>query len=211
MRNWLPLCFACLAAALSAAPAQAQYIFLDVDGDQACTSLDFPPFETGHVSVWLDTAHNADGEPATCATGEDLTIGGYELVFGLVDISVTAWGNFRPEFPQVTGIASEPGYFHLGLSSGGSTYLPAGLYKLGELVTSSSNGCAVIQILASAVVQGEARTTGFRTQCLGTDGDYMERLGVEFADKCGINRICDDADDPTSTTWGKIKALYRGD
>lgn len=210
MRNWLPLCFACFTAAVIAAPVQAQYIYLDVDGDQKCTSLDFPPFETGHIDVWLDTAHNGDGEPATCATGEDLSMDAYELVFNAVEISIIAWANLRPEFPQLVGIASEGNHFYVGFSSGGTTFLPPGLYKLGSMTTSSSNGCSVIQIMTSFAFLDGKRSTGFQSQCLGADGDYAERLGEEFADACGINRICDGAEDQHSTTWGKIKQQYLG-
>ena len=35
MRNSLPLCFACFTAAVIAAPVQAQYLFVDVDAEQA--------------------------------------------------------------------------------------------------------------------------------------------------------------------------------
>jgi len=205
MRNWLPLCFA---AAVFAAPVQAQYIFLDANRDQVCNSADVPPYEEGTIDVWLNTSEDAVGEPAVCPTGEELTLSSYEVVFGLVNITVTGWANSRPEFAQSLGVLTAGRLAYVGFASGGSTQLPPGLYKLGTMSTRSTGGCMQVQIVPGAVFSGTRHDTQFYSQCLGLDGDYKMNLGQDFFDTCLVGNICDSADDPSSSTWGKIKQRY---
>jgi hypothetical protein len=49
-----------------AAPASAQYMFLDTNGDGAHTSADVLVAGANTVNVYLDTNHNKDGSVATC-------------------------------------------------------------------------------------------------------------------------------------------------
>ena len=204
MRNWLPLCFA---AAVIAAPVQAQYIFLDANGDEKCDSSDLLPFEEGTVDVWLDTSEDASGVPVTCPTGEELTLSSYEVVFGLSNITVTGWTNSRPEFSQSLGFLTEGNFAYVGYTSGGSIQLPPGLYKLGTISTRSNGGCRYMPIITSALFSGTRHYTQFYSQCQGLDGDYKMNLGQDFFDVCGLGDICDSADDQSST-WGKIKKQY---
>jgi len=209
MRNWLPLCFACFTAAVIAAPVQAQYIFMDVDGNQQCDAADIPPSGEGTIDVWLDTSRVLDGGPATCATGEELTISAYEVVLYTADLTVTGWTNARPEFPQSLGFLKEGNFTYVGhTSSGASTHLVPGLYKLGTIATTFERGCRYVAAVGSAILSGVNRSTGFYSQCSGLDGDNTIRLGVEFSDNCGtVGTICDEAEDQ-GTTWGKIKKQY---
>lgn len=206
MRNWLPLCFA---AAVFAAPVQAQYIFLDVDGDQICTASDIVPHGDGRVDVWIDTTQDLVGDPVDCATGEDLTISSYQVVMVLEQVVAMGWENARPEFSQSLGFQTEGRYVRAGFTSaGGSTHLAPGLYKLGTLLTQWDSGCPFVYPVSSTLLSGKKQSTEFMSQCLGLDGDYMLRLGDEFSDACGSLVLCDAAEDATSTTWGKIKQRY---
>src|SRR6266850_5794382 len=74
MLPWLPR-FAVALVLLAAAPAAyAQYIYLDSNRDGVCDGNDFLNITTDSVDVWVDTAHNRDGSPAVCSTGEALSI-----------------------------------------------------------------------------------------------------------------------------------------
>jgi hypothetical protein len=211
MRSWLPLCFVCFTAAIIAAPVQAQYIYLDVDGDQKCTYTDLPPYEEGAIDVWLDTAHEAAGGPATCATGEELTISAYEVVIRAEGLAITGWANARPEFPQSLGYLQEGNAVRVAYtSSGGTTHLPPGSYKLGTISTIPAQGCPYIRVVGSAFFSARQYTTGFYSQCAGPRGDYTVRFGEDFFDDCAVGGICDGAEEKGATTWGKIKQQYLG-
>lgn len=206
MRNWLPLCFA---AAMIAAPVQAQFIFIDVNGDQSCDTADIVAVHDGRIDVWIDTSQDAIGEPVVCATGEDLTISSYEVVLLLNQLTALGWENARPEFTQSLGFQVEGRYVRAGFTStGGATHLAPGRYKLGTLLTQWVSGCPYMAPVASAVFSGQKHSTEFLSQCLGLDGDYTLRLGDEFSDACGALTICDPPLDSESSTWGKIKQQY---
>lgn len=205
MRNWLPLCFA---AAVIAAPVQAQYLFVDSDGDQLCTGTDIVPPGEGRLDIWIDTTKNGSGEPAVCATGEDLTISSYEVVIGVDGVTTLGWENARPEFNQSLGFQREGMYVRAGFTSpGATTHLAPGLYKLGTLLTQWDGRCPIALPVPSALFSGTKHSTEFWSQCLGIDGDYWLRLGNEIADNCGTQFPCDAAEDQ-GTTWGKIKQQY---
>src|SRR5262249_53548509 len=87
-RFFLPL----LLLLLVAAPASAQYMFLDTNGDAAHTSADVLTTGSQTVNVYLDTNHNKDGSAATCdADGvSPLTINSY--VFNFTGTNVTYSG-----------------------------------------------------------------------------------------------------------------------
>ena len=157
--------------------------------------------------MWLNTSEDAAGGPNECPTGEDLTLSSYEIVFGLVNITITGWTNSRPEFSQSLGFLTEGNRAYLGYTSGGSSQLPPGLYKLGTMSTRSTGGCKYMAIMPSALFSGTRHYTQFYSQCLGDDGDYKMNLGQDFFDVCNLGDICDSADD-TNSTWGKIKRQY---
>jgi hypothetical protein len=92
-------------------------------------------------------------------------------------------------------------------SSGGTTYLPPGAYKLGTISTIPAQGCPYISVVGSAFFSARQYTTGFYSQCAGPRGDYTVRFGEDFLDFCGVGGVCHDAED-LGTTWGKIKRHY---
>jgi len=213
MRNWLPLCFACFTAAVIAAPVQAQYIYVDVNGDEYCDPADGLSIGQGQVDVWVDTAYDGMGNPVTCSTGEELTISGYQVVLRNDTGADIAWANARPEFPVLLGFVWEKPYTYAGYTSpGSSTHLAPGRYKLGTLSVTSAGQCPWMGTMASATFSVGTRLTEFSSQCPGAGGDYRLRLGVDFTDPCGSSVICDPPYPPpldsSSTTWGKIKKQY---
>ncbi|MGE5176147.1 MAG: hypothetical protein ACM3JJ_07185 [Hyphomicrobiales bacterium] len=211
MKQPLPLLF--LAVLATATPATAQYIFLDTNGDGQCTAADVPDYGDATADVWLDTAHSADGSPVSCSTGEALSISAYDVVlqsnvYGSESFSFRGWTNAIAQFTQEVGTAQEGAYFWVGYtSSNAQTFLPPGKYKLGSLAyTRGGTGCLWIYPAASATISGSAHETDFFSQCLGSNLDYVIRLGADFNDLCAIGSICDDVQ---QTTWGKIKDIYR--
>ena len=217
MRNWLPLCFA--AAAFVAAPVKAQYLYMDMNGDGVCDTFDSLPTSGAAVDVWIDTTHGPDGVAVTCPTGEDLTISGYKLIltgYALPgsSVAINGWTNARPEFTESLGQIQDGNNIWVAyVSENTATHLAPGQHKLGT-VTTTSAGCAWLGFRGWIDVQGTIYTTDIFSQCSGIDGDHILRLGEEFFDTCGTAGVCDPPDPPLasiSTTWGKIKALYRGE
>jgi len=72
-----------IAALAIGAPAYSQYIFMDVNGDGACTSADILTSSTTTVDVWLNTNHNKDGTTVTCDSNptQPLDMFSYSLLF----------------------------------------------------------------------------------------------------------------------------------
>jgi hypothetical protein len=201
-----------VAALMAATPAIAQYMFFDSDGDGVCGVSDYVPYGDATADVWIDTIHNQDGSTATCATGEDLSIAGYDVViaagtYGPASIVLHGWTNAVTEFTQEVGIAQEGDYLWAGFQSGGAaTYLPPGKYKLGTVsFTASGSGCASIGLMYQATISGTPHFTEFWSQCPGAGGDNYRVLGIDFLDACRLGGICEDA---AKTTWGKIKERY---
>ena len=91
-----------------AAPASAQYMYLDVNGDGVNTTADVLTSASTGVDVWLTTNANADGSPATCnVSANPLDLQSYEFflhatggsaVFGAWTDNVgfpTSFGDFQ--------------------------------------------------------------------------------------------------------------------
>ena len=64
--------FAALLLLAFAAPAAAQYVYLDTNGDGVSTAADklAPNGTATVVDAWIDTNHNKGGALATCDTGD---------------------------------------------------------------------------------------------------------------------------------------------
>src|SRR5207245_3471618 len=84
-RTWLPPRFslaaplALMAALFVTAPAWAQYMYLDTNGDAVHPGADVVSLVgLTHVDVWLDTNHDRDGSLQTCNshTGAPVTYAG---------------------------------------------------------------------------------------------------------------------------------------
>src|SRR5687767_10305367 len=202
------LVFAAVVALAIGVPASAQYMYIDVNGDGVCTSLDILAPTTTSVDVWLRTNVNQDGTTAVCPdlSGE-MTINSYTFILSAVGGTVTygAWtdnmgftinGN---QFPDGTGRAGND----VWVAKASGTIVDPGTYKLGSLaVTPSANSRLEIHALSS--IDDEALTS-FGSACNGQDFDNTLKLPTDWQDVCGTASQTP----ATETTWGKIKNLYR--
>ena len=102
----------CICAALFRPPAaNAQYMYLDTNGDGVHTDADVVnPSGPTTIAVWLDTQHDKDGTLQSCnshthaphnyeGTPPDpgLDIFSYDVFLVVTDGTVT-WGDFRDHF-----------------------------------------------------------------------------------------------------------------
>jgi len=209
VRSLLRLFVTCSLVLIAAAPLHAQYIFMDTNKDGVCNAADFPSFGTpDSVEVWIDTSKNQDGSPATCGTGEALTMASYELLLRTDATTATlAWTNGRPEFTVEDHRTFQAGAAWVGNSSPGLvTHLAPGKYLLGRATYQHTGGCPFEMIIVPQIQSLPEAKTGFFSQCLGSQADNFVRFGSDFDNACSVIVICDDV---KSTTWGEIKHRYR--
>jgi hypothetical protein len=201
MKNCLLLCVAVLALAV-AQPASAQYMFLDVNGDGFCDTGDVIDNTTTSVDVWLATSYDANFFPVTCPTGQELTINSYTFILRSTGgLSYGAWtDNMGFGTNLGTGVAGNDRW----VGRGSGTILPADIYKLGTQAITVT-GSPVLSIVSSTSASAQALTS-FGSSCLGVLGNNTMKLGLDWFDVCGTSS----STPVTDTTWGKIKALYRG-
>jgi len=195
-----------IAALAIGAPAYSQYIYLDVNGDGVNTSSDALTSSTLSVDVWLNTNHNKAGGVVACADGTNpLDIGSYDVILhasGTGSVGFGAWTNSMTGYAQVNPPTTAGADFAVGFGSAGS-FNTAGLYKLGSIAVAIT-GQPVISFSTTPMV-GSSSITGFGSECSGSDNPNTMTLGLDFFDNSGTAS-------PTpvnSTTWGKIKQLYR--
>jgi hypothetical protein len=210
MKHALLVLAAFLALTISA-PASAQYMYIDVNGDGLNTSADvLTPSVTG-VDIYLATnkALSDPSDPsspiidATCQTDvAELTINSYQMILTTPSGGVTygAWtdnmgfvidlGNMTAGNDDVIGWATP-------------TPLPAGTYKLGHLaITVIGNPILTFAVTTSL---SDQVFTAFGSQCGGHDFDNTMKYNTDWQ-SIGPTWIPIPV---TETTWGKIKNLYR--
>jgi hypothetical protein len=219
------LYLAVAAALVVGAPAYAQFVFLDTNGDglASCTDPMLPDDVlapgTMNVDVYFDTNHNPDGSLATCDTGpEPLSMNSYTFVLrasGTGSVVYNSWDDLMGYTTNGTGgtVGSPPG--DPGLLVGApndawvalasTSYSPPGKYKVGTLnITVTGN--EVLTILADDPGLSGSANTSFGTECFALDFDNTYKLGLDFpvSNACGT-----EPQTPVkNTTWGKIKDLY---
>jgi hypothetical protein len=203
MKNCLLICVAVLGLAVGV-PASAQYMWIDVNGDGVCTTDDNLSAGTTSVDIWLSTNLNLDTSDAFCPTGEALTMNSYTFILrsggGVTYGAWTDMQGFGTNLYPGTTIAGNDRW----IGRGSGTPLAPGTYKLGSHAITVT-GDAQLEIVASTSATNQA-ITSFGSQCPGVLGVNTLKLGVDWFDVCGTAPPTA----VTETTWGKIKALYRG-
>jgi len=192
-----------LCAALCGPPAaNAQYMYLDTNGDGIHTDADMvSPSGITTIAIWLDTQHDRDGSLQTCnshthaphnwweggAPDPGLDIFGYDIYLVVTDGMVT-WGDYEDNLgyddlspPDGKG---DPTKLHVGFFIPTGEYgNPAGLYKLGEITATVEAGTPSIGF--APMVGWDY--TAFGTHCsasLDYPNSYL--YGVDWFDAEGI-------------------------
>ena len=205
-----------LVLGLRPAPARAQYMFLDSNGDGVNTAADIIDCDgVTTVDIWLHTDANKDGSPATCLGSPEtpLSIFSYEVILRVVNGTV-AWGpmdNYLPIDPEhgIVNFASwqdttgTTGY-HNGW--GGRDNLPPGLYHIARLTLRVTSGHPSIFIASSLPPSGTSLTS-FGTMCPGPDEDGTCKLGQQWSDADGIGPPVVSAGGPYGGVVGRAVAI----
>jgi|SRR5882672_7096013 len=218
MKNSL-LLLGVIAALAIGAPAYSQFIYADVmpGGDGLNSSADLLTSSSTGIDIYLDTNHNATGyPPGTLVNCNDLV---HQLDMGSFDIVVHSMGSGSVTFNSFTPSAAITGAgFTLlnaftvagpdaGVGYTGPTYLAPGPYKLGTVNVTVTGSPVVTFIGTSTNASIPSFGTGFGSHCEGTVNLNTITLGIDFAD--GFGTASPIATATESTTWGKIKQLYR--
>jgi hypothetical protein len=212
------LVFAAVVALAIGVPASAQYMYLDVNGDGACTSADALTPTVTSVDVYLKTNQYANGTTAVCNdnSGTQMTINSYTFILSAPTGGVTygAWTdnmgftiNANP-FPDGRGVAGND----IWIAKASGVIQGPGSYKLGTLAVTVSAPTR-LEFRQASSIDGTAMTS-FGTQCPGNDFDNTYKYDPNYAigspgtgdwkDVCGTAV----GTPVTETTWGKIKANY---
>lgn len=175
-----------MALLLAPFPSEAQYLYLDANGDGVRTPADSLS-STGPttVGVWLRTDANASGIPAACAdAGTPFTINSYEFILHATGGTV-AYGSFvdHMAFGTFSSTASSETEFYAGRGSG--TILDPGLYHLASLTIAPSSGTPLVHVAASTPLLPTA-VTAFGSQCPGIDYDNTLKLGSDWFETQGL-------------------------
>jgi hypothetical protein len=160
-----------LAWLMSAGTADAQHMFLDVNGDGQSSGADVLSKEST-IDIWIQTDVNRNGSLAQShVVGiRPLTINQYEFILRAVGGSVE-WGkyiNLQPSMGHAFGQLANATDFYTGF--GGMEPLPPGKYKLGSLSVGVKSGSPKL-VFASSTSLWSGASTSFGSQREGKDGD----------------------------------------
>jgi hypothetical protein len=197
---------ALLAVGLSmAAPAAAQYIFIDVNGDGEADASDVLNSSVRSVDIYLDTNHRMNVETAACTSGEPYQISSYTFILawepiGQASLKYGAWTD-NLGFSINVGQVQAGRDFWTGRAA--PYYLAPGKHKLGSLGVTVT-GTPVLRFRASTPIDTTA-ITQFGSPCEGVNFDNTITLGQDFFDSRGTSA----AEESPKTAWGAIEDLYR--
>jgi PKD domain/FlgD Ig-like domain len=168
--------------------ASAQYMFLDTNGDGLNTVGDRLPFQEQpgtytNVDIWLETDRNRDGSPATCPSGEPLSLTSYEI--SLASSGSVEYGSFTNLLLGFTGPLQEVengNQFYTHYASG--LPLTPGKHHLATVqVAGGPFGPPDLQIVATNGFIPGSRT-GFGSECGGPGS--VRLLSVHWFDTGGL-------------------------
>jgi VCBS repeat protein len=183
----VPIGLAAIVLLALAAPAAAQYMYLDSNGDGIHTAADqVNPVGPTTIEIWLDTDSNGDGSPAVCSVaGEPFTINSYAVGLRATGGTV-AWGTFTNRQPAIGthGLRGETPtelideYYSF-------SYLPPGTYRLASLQMDVASGAPSIEIISTVSFPFPDQTS-FGSSCDSREFDHTLRLGVDWFDIDGL-------------------------
>ncbi|HET9952592.1 MAG TPA: PKD domain-containing protein [Candidatus Eisenbacteria bacterium] len=179
---------AVVSLAVVAHPVQAQFMFLDANGDGVHDASDvLPASGLATVEVWIVTNANRDGSPAACASdpASALTINSYEVILR-AEGGTVAYGalqNLMTDWSTSFGHAGDEVEFYAGF--GGASIETPGTYRLGRVTIEALSGSPRI-VIAPSTRLVPAGQTSFGSLCPGADNDNTMKLGQEWSDADGL-------------------------
>jgi hypothetical protein len=218
MRQCL-LILTAIVAIVTGAPASAQYMWIDTNGDgiNGCTTGSDPSDDehldasVTSIDIWLSTDKDIGGNPVVCPSGETLTINSYTFVLtsGYGTVTYGAWTDNMNFAIAAGGPSVNATDYFIGRAS--ATITPPGTYKLGSLAVTVI-GTPFLFILPHSNVDNASQTS-FGSQCSGQDlnntmryADNVDQIAPgDWNEACGV--LVSLA--VSETTWGKIKKMYK--
>ena len=194
--RWLLLAFTLLLP-LAAAPASAQYMYLDSNGDGVHTDADVMNAAGGTtVDVYVNTNHNRDGSEVECNTADGiLQINSYVVNLVAQGGTVTYSGFINQQNGQGWTVAfgevnAGDGQYKNGFGGPATAALaPGGPYRLMTVTITATSGAP--SILINDINSNSPDFTSFGTQCSGNDFDNTYKLagpggGSDWTDADGL-------------------------
>jgi len=175
-----------MASALTPRLAQAQYMYLDSNGDGVHTAADVIS-ATGSTlaKIYLRTNRAKDGSLDVCPTGSELTISSYEVSLRAVGGTVTFSNatNLQASYGLKFGNQGNNQEYYIGYAG---SQLPPGDYLLAQVELSVASGTPSIEIVPSAPTVLSFSLTSFGSICEGVDFDNTMMLGRDWFDVDGL-------------------------
>jgi len=184
-----------LALAAFTAPAFAQYMYLDANGDGINSPADTLALTAPTtLTIYLDSDHDRDGTLRTCNAHTGASTAGSALDFFSYTIVLTSsggtvvWGTFTPDNSAYTPLGPDLAdtldtEFTRVRPAGSVT--PAGLVKLGTISVAVVSGAPRIDIGTSTAADPFGFGTGFGTSCEGSEYRNTYVLGTDWFDADG--------------------------
>ncbi len=154
----------------------AQYMYLDTNGDGVNTAADQLTPTTTSLGVWLDTNHDRNGSLQSCnshnggiVSAAPIDLFSYTIVLRSAGGTVS-WGSFTPADPAYTVLGTDQADAHdtefvRSLPAGSVT--PPGLVKLGTIPVTVVSGAPHVFFGTSTPLDPFGFGTGFGTTCAG--------------------------------------------
>lgn len=178
---------AVLIGTMAAPSANAQYMYLDSNGDGVHSAADvITASGVTNFDIWLSTDTNRDGSPAVCPTADGpLGINSYVVALRAVGgtISWISTTNLQSTMGLEFGDFGSDSEYLIGY--GGIGRNPAGRYRLAQFSVSAAGGTPSIEIVRSVSIY-PAETTAFGSPCSGTEFDNTLKLGSDWYDADGL-------------------------
>ncbi|HLQ67657.1 MAG TPA: putative Ig domain-containing protein [Candidatus Limnocylindrales bacterium] len=192
-----------------AAPASAQYMYMDTNGDGVHTSADVmsPNGTQTSADIYLITNKNRDGSTAVCDDNPatELTINSY-VVNLLASGGAVNYSGFTNAIPSFTIVAqpllSNTTEFTVGYASG--TPLPPGKYMLGTVTLTGNSGSTSLGF--APMTSLGPNPNSFGTACAGTDFDNTYKLGLDWNNADGLGAAAGGNSSPVITAAASINA-----
>ncbi|MGE5175154.1 MAG: Ig-like domain-containing protein [Hyphomicrobiales bacterium] len=167
-----------------AAPASAQYMYLDSNGDGVHTAADVMNANgtTTTVDAYLYTDQNADGSTATCDTGDgDLTMNSY-VVNTVASGGTVAYSNFVNQVTSFTIVARPftTDATQMTVAQASGTPLAPGFYHLCTFDVTGQTGTPALSIVDFTTIGPDQ--CSFGSACSGNDFLNTYALNTDWFD-----------------------------